>query len=147
MEKCLLIETYFKYRQRYTLTTTQIWRMHWNTTGNEMFYSQESIYAYHSQESIYAYQWDLGSNAKLLYLYEAFHYEGKCETFMVKTTPVTHFPSPLNGPHISNIKYVRERRKIVLQEKNLKKIKKITHCSNHTNDKIWKSNCYRINYI
>ena len=106
----------------------------WNTTGNEMFYSQESIYAY---------QWDLGSNAKLLYLYKAFHYEGKCETFMVKTTPVTHLPSPLNGPHISNIKYVRERRKIVLQEKKLKKKykKKITHCSNHTNDKIWKSNC------
>ena len=47
-----------------------------------------SIY-YHSQEYLYAYQWGLGSNVKLPYRFKAFHYEGKCETFMVKTTPVT----------------------------------------------------------
>ena len=45
---------------------------------------------YHSQKYLYAYQWGLGYNDKLLYQFKAFHYEGKCETFMVKTTPVTH---------------------------------------------------------
>ena len=42
----------------------------------------------HSQEYFYAYQW--GSNVKLPYPFKAFHYERKCETFMVKTTPVTN---------------------------------------------------------
>ena len=44
----------------------------------------------HSQEYLYAYQWDLGSNVKLPYGLKIFHYEGNCEIFMVKTTPVTH---------------------------------------------------------
>ena len=58
--------------------------MHWNVatsaTGNEND---------HSHESIYAYLWGLCSNAELPFRYKAFHCEGKCETFMVKTTPVT----------------------------------------------------------
>ena len=31
-----------------------------------------------------------GLHVKLPYRFKAFHYEGKCETFMVKTTPVTY---------------------------------------------------------
>ena len=44
---------------------------------------------YYSQENLYAYPWGLGSDVKLPYRFKAFHYEGKCESFMVKTTPVT----------------------------------------------------------
>ena len=75
--------------KRYTLTTTQIWRMHWSVAVGAT--SREND---HSQEYLYAYQWDLGSNVKLPYRLMVFHYKGKCETFVVKTAPVTHFPSP-----------------------------------------------------
>ena len=44
---------------------------------------------YHSQEYLYAYQWGLSPNVKLPYRFKAFHYEGKCETFMVKP-PLLH---------------------------------------------------------
>ena len=85
MKKYLLVEIYVKYCQRYTLTTTQLWRMHWSVVLDAT--SSEN---YHSQEYLYAYQWGLGYNVKLLYQFKAFHYEGKYETFMVKNTPVTH---------------------------------------------------------
>ena len=58
--------------------------MHWSIAVGAT-----SIENYHSQEYLYAYQWGLGSNVKLPYRFKALHYEGKCETFMVKTTPVT----------------------------------------------------------
>ena len=50
---------------------------------------RQQVGNYHSQEYLYAYQWGLGSNVKLPYRFKEFHYEGKCETIMVKTTPVT----------------------------------------------------------
>ena len=56
MKKYLLIGIYVKYCQRYTLTTTQIWRLHWSVAVGAT--SRENG---NSQEYLYAYQWDLGS--------------------------------------------------------------------------------------
>ena len=50
MIKYLLMEIYAEYCQRYMLTRTQIWRMHWSVavgaTGTENDHSQEYLYAY-----------------------------------------------------------------------------------------------------
>ena len=59
MKKYLLIGIYVKYCQWYTLTTTQIWQMHWSLAV--VATSREND---HSQEYIYTYIWDLGSSVK-----------------------------------------------------------------------------------
>ena len=60
---------------------------------------------YHSQKYLYAYQWGLGYNVKLLYQFKAFHYEGKCETLMVKP-PLLHILPGQSRYHLMEYNHV-----------------------------------------